>query len=101
MKLENVYTKSGSGFTTSAPEIVPVPAQSPNEPEFYAMPRMGETLEGLRRGTLYALWREGVIQTISVRRRGKRRGRRLICGDSLRKFLRRLREEQGRKEGAE
>jgi hypothetical protein len=81
-------------FTTFAPEIAPVPAQSPSEPEFYAMPGPGHTLEGLRRGALYCLWRDGEIETVSVRRRGKTRGRRLIVASSLKNYLRRLREEQ-------
>jgi hypothetical protein len=84
----------GGEFTTSAPEIAPIPAQSSNEPEFYAMPGPGQVLEGLRRGALYCLWRDGEIETVSVRRRGKTRGRRLIVAESLRNYLRRLRQEQ-------
>ncbi len=96
---------SGGGeFTTSALLAVPVLAHNePNEPEFYSMPSVGQTCNGLRRGALYCLWRDGEIETISVRRKGRARGRRLIVGDSLRKYLRRLREEQnpfGVKEGA-
>jgi hypothetical protein len=83
--------ESGSGFTTSAPEIAPGPARSP---EFYPLPKASETLEGLRRGSLYALWKAGEIQMISVRLRGKARGRRLVCADSLHQYLRRLRQEQ-------
>jgi hypothetical protein len=84
---------SGSGFTTSAPEVAPVPAQ-PNAPEFYAMPGPGQVLEGLRRGALYCLWRDGEIETVSVRRKGKARGRRLIVAESLRNYLHGLRQEQ-------
>jgi len=90
----NISAASGGGeFTTSAPEIAPVPAH-PNEPEFYAMPGPGQVLQGLRRGALYCLWRDGEIETISVRRKGKARGRRLIVAQSLRNYLRRLRDEQ-------
>jgi hypothetical protein len=92
-----IDAERGTGFTTSAPEIVPVLAQYKIEPnEFLPMPRPGETcpFSGLRRGTLYALWHAGEIETVSVRRRGKTRGRRLIVACSLRDYLRRLRQEQ-------
>ncbi len=98
MTTQNNKAASGGGeFTTFAPEVVPVLAHyksEPNEPEFYSMPSVGQTCNGLRRGALYCLWRDGEIETISVRRKGRARGRRLIVGDSLRKYLRRLREEQ-------
>ena len=96
MKVENTNAESGSGFTTSAPEIARGPAQSP---EFYALPRPGETLEGLRRGSLYSLAKEGEIQLVRVRLRGRLRGRTLVVADSLYRYLRRLRQEQnGNKE---
>ena len=93
MKIENIKAESESGFTTSAPEAAPVPAQ-PNEIEFWAMPGPGQVLQGLRRGALYALWRDGEIETISTRRLGKSRGRRLVVAATLRAYLSRLREEQ-------
>jgi hypothetical protein len=83
---------SGGAEHTAAP--VHVVTRQASEPEFFAMPPPGQTLEGLRRGALYALWRDGLIETVSVRRRGKTRGRRLIVAESLRRYLRRLREEQ-------
>ena len=94
-------TQDKDEFTTSAPEAAPVQAQ-PNEPEFYSMPGSGQVLEGLRRGALYCLWKDGEIETVSVRRKGKTRGRRLIVAQSLRDYLRRLRQEQNpqQKEGA-
>ena len=89
---------SGGGeFTTSAPDVAPVLAQYKIEPnEFLPMPGAGQTCpySGLRRGALYCLWRDGEIETVSVRRRGKTRGRRLIVAESLRNYLRRLRQEQ-------
>jgi len=97
VKITNNKAVGGGGeFTTSAPVVVPVLAHYQIEPEFYAMPGPGqsESYSGLRRGALYALWRDGEIETISVRRKGRSRGRRLIVGDSLRSYLRRLREEQ-------
>lgn len=90
----NETVRGGGEFTTSAPDVAPVLAQSPNEPEFFAMPGPGQVLEGLRRGALYCLWRDGEIETVSVRRKGKARGRRLIVAESLRNYLRSLRQEQ-------
>lgn len=92
-------TQDKDEFITSAPEVAPVQAQQPNEPEFYSMPAVGETLEGLRRGALYCLWKDGEIETVSVRRKGRTRGRRLIVAQSLRDYLRRLRAEQNPKKG--
>ena len=87
MSIHNPNAASGSGqFTTSAPEATPVSAQ-PSEPEFFAMPGPGQTLEGLRRGALYCLWRDGEIETVSVRRKGKSRGRRLIVAVHTQKFF--------------
>jgi hypothetical protein len=96
MHITNNAASGGGEFTTSAPAVVPVLAHYQVEPEFYAMPGPGQTenYSGLRRGALYALWHDGEIQTISVRRKGRSRGRRLIVGDSLRSYLRKLREEQ-------
>jgi hypothetical protein len=92
MKIENIKAESESGFTTSAPEAAPVSAQ-PNE-DYWAMPGQGQTLQGLRRGALYCLWKDGEISTISVRRRDRSRGRRLIVASTLRAYLARLRREQ-------
>jgi hypothetical protein len=91
--IQNNAVGGGGEFTTSAPEAAPGPAQ-PNESEFWAMPGPGQTLEGLRRGALYCLWRDGEIETVSVRRKGKSRGRRLVVASTLRNYLRRLRSEQ-------
>ena len=86
---------SGRGHEfTSAPVVPVVGQQQSNEPEFWSMPGPGQTLEGLRRGALYCLWKDGLIETVSVRRKGRSRGRRLIVAESLRNYLRRLRQEQ-------
>jgi hypothetical protein len=95
MNIQNNKAVGGAGeFTSSPPEIAPIPDAVSNEVEFYSMPSSGQTLQGLRRGALYCLWKDGLIETISVRRKGKGRGRRLIVAESLRKYLRRLRAEQ-------
>lgn len=94
MTTSNKAASSGGELITTATAVVPVLAQYKTEPEFWAMPSIGQTLEGLRRGALYCLWRDGEIETVSVRRKGHTRGRRLIVAESLRNYLRRLREEQ-------
>ncbi len=94
---DNTAAGGGGQFTTSAPEVAPVLAQYKIEPnEFLPMPGPGQTCpySGLRRGALYCLWRDHEIETISVRRKGHTRGRRLIVAESLRNYLRRLRAEQ-------
>jgi hypothetical protein len=82
---------------TSAPVVAPVMAQCGAEfPEFLPMPSPGQTCRysGLRRGVLYQLAKEGLIETISIRRKGRARGRRLIVAETLRNYLRGLRAEQ-------
>jgi hypothetical protein len=97
MTKSNKAAVGGGDFTTSAPEIVPVLAQYKIEPnEFLPMPGPGQICpySGLRRGALYGLWKDGLIETIALRRKGRSRGRRLIVAESLRNYLRRLRHEQ-------
>ena len=64
MQTEEKAASEGGNQITFAP-VVPVVRQQPNEPEFYAMPGPGQVLEGLRRGALYCLWRDGEIETVS------------------------------------
>ncbi|HVU39296.1 MAG TPA: hypothetical protein VHC95_13260 [Opitutales bacterium] len=84
--------RSGVQFTVApvAASVVTIAA------EFCRMPRSGEIepLSGLRRSQLYELTREGLIQTVSLRRRGKARGTRLIVAASLLSYLRGLAAEQ-------
>lgn len=61
------------------------------------MPGPRERLMGMSRGLIYSLICDGEIESISLRRRGRLRGRRLIVADSLRAYLNRLREEQNPK----
>jgi hypothetical protein len=90
-------------FTSSAPDVALVRVAAPIEFEFLPMPGPGQVCpySGLRRGALYALWREGLIETISLRRKGRSRGRRLIVAESLKNYLRGLREEQSGKGSAD
>ena len=94
MNIVNNNAASGAGDQFTSAPVAPVAGQQLNEPEFYAMPGPGQVLEGLRRGALYCLWHDGEIETIAVRRKGKTRGRRLIVAESLKNYLRHLRQEQ-------
>jgi hypothetical protein len=100
MKIQNNKAVGGGGeFTASAPVAAPVRVAAPIEFEFLPMPGPGQVCpySGLRRGALYALWHEGLIETISIRRKGRARGRRLIVAETLRNYLRGLRAEQSGK----
>jgi hypothetical protein len=102
MKIQDNKAVSGGGdFTTSASEIVPVLSHYKTEPDqYWALPGPGQELQGLKRGVLYGLIRDREIISVSVRRRGRLRGRRLILASSLIRYLNRLREEQNPKEEA-
>ena len=60
------------------------------KPEFLALPRPGTVCPvcGLGRSYLYQLISEGKIQSVSLRERGKTRGKRLIVADSVLAYLR-------------
>jgi hypothetical protein len=81
-------------FTTGP--AVALPTSAPSRPEFVRMPRPGqfEPYSGLRRSQLYQLADEGLIQTITLRRRNKVRGTRLIVFDSLMAYLHGLKATQ-------
>jgi len=83
----------GRGGFTMAPVAA---AQMAVKPEFLRFPAPGkiEPYTGLRRSQLYELAADGLIETISLRRRGKVRGTRLIVADSLFGYLRGLIPEQ-------
>jgi len=93
MNGNSIHAESGSGtLTTSVPVAAPVASATGVEPEFIAMPGPGQACpySGLKRGALYALAREGVIRTVSLRRRNTTRGRRLIVLSTLKAYLRGL-----------
>ena len=78
---------------TFAPVTVPVVATAHSPlPEFVAMPAPGQVcpFSGLKRGMLYQLDKEGLIRTVSLRRKGTTRARRLIVLSSLLEYLRGL-----------
>jgi hypothetical protein len=88
--------QQNSSATIAAPSIAAGVTLRGVEPEFTAMPSPSqvEPYSGLRRGMLYQLAREGLIETVSLRQPGRTRGRRLIVLESLKNYLRSLRQEQ-------
>jgi hypothetical protein len=93
MSRREANESSRGAQTTTAPVAASVAAITP---EFLRFPRAGEVepLSGLRRSQLYELVSDGLIKSVSLRRRGKVRGTRLIVADSLRDYLRGLVAEQ-------
>lgn len=66
-------------------------------PEWIRLPKPGSQCpySGLTRTPMYGLVRDGKIRSVVLRQRGKLRGIRLICYDSLIGYLRRIAAEQG------
>ncbi len=91
-----VAGKSNSSSTFAAPSVAAPVTHAVIEPDFTAFPPQGqvEPYSSLRRGMLYALESEGLIETVSLRRPGKARGRKLIVLRSLKSYLEGLRREQ-------
>ncbi|MGB8170336.1 MAG: hypothetical protein WCF18_22730 [Chthoniobacteraceae bacterium] len=97
MSRASITAASGSGLDlTTAPVAAPVLAAVNPTPEFVAMPGPGQVCpySGLKRGMLYQLTKEGLIRTVSLRRKGTTRARRLIVFSSLMDYLRGLDAEQ-------
>lgn len=94
MSTPNIAAASESGAeNTFAPVVVPVVATAhPSLPEFSALPAPGQVCpySGLKRGMLYQLDKEGLIRTVSLRRKGTTRARRLIVLSTLMEYLRGL-----------
>jgi hypothetical protein len=87
MKSTNINAESRGGqFTTSAPEAAPV-AVAAQTPEFLDA-RGVEVRFSIRRSLLYELHNGGHIKSVSLRRRGRSRGKRLFDVRSIREFLR-------------
>jgi hypothetical protein len=64
----------------------PVTASPANDAEFCDNPGAYVRF-GLRRSLLYQLYSEGLIDGVSLRRRGAARGKRLWSCDSIRRYL--------------
>jgi len=71
---------------TKDPTISPVEAGRFLTPEFLDVDQM-RAYFGLKQSLLYRLLAEGKIRGVSIRQRGKTRGRRLFDVDSVRQFL--------------
>jgi hypothetical protein len=72
----------GGVLTTTSPAI----AEGKLDPEFAGHAKIRE-LFGLSRTHIYRLSAEGLIRSVSLRQRGKTRGRRLYDVASVRKYL--------------
>jgi hypothetical protein len=77
------------------------PTSGAIKPEFLPLPRPGTVCPvcGLGRSFLYQLINDGRIQSVSLRQRGKARGKRLIVADSVLEYLR-SQIQAARKDGA-
>lgn len=73
-------------FTMSAPLQIIQSADVISKPEFGDY-RTCRTLFNLSRSSLYELVAEGKIRSVSVRKRGNVRGKRLFVLDSIRTYL--------------
>jgi hypothetical protein len=89
------------GMVRQHAAFLPVSMEPPKvgenpEAEFVALPGPGKRcpISGLSRSMLYQLATLGKIRTISLRREGNLRGKRLISVESLRHYLRTLDAEQ-------
>jgi len=69
-------------------QVMPMdtPATNPAEPEFLSLNDAFERYR-IRRGHLNRLIADGKVKSVSLRERGKVRGRRLIFHDSLRAYI--------------
>lgn len=72
---------------TTVPVHVTPAYVAQHDPEFLDA-RGVEARFSIRRSLLYELHNDGHIKSVSLRRRGQCRGKRLFCVDSIRSFLR-------------
>ena len=80
--MKNSHDKDGNARLT----IAPLAAPAANDAEF--CDSLGAFYRyGLRRSLLYALHKEGLIDGVSMRRRGAAKGKRLWSCDSIRRYL--------------
>jgi hypothetical protein len=82
--MESIDYKAEGG---SAKTTAPVQASPALDAEFCDSPG-AYARYGLRRSLLYQLHAEGLIDGVSLRRRGAARGKRLWSCDSIRSYLR-------------
>jgi hypothetical protein len=70
----------------SANIVAGVKASLNIEPEYLDAQGIG-LLFGIKHGLVYELLNDGVIESVSLRRRGQTRGKRLFSVESVRRFL--------------
>ena len=92
MKTPNNVGRQVTDKTTAPVHATPVHIAG-QDPEFLDW-RGVEARFGIRRSLLYDLRSRGEIQSVSLRRRGQQRGKRLFSVGSIREFLRSRMEEQ-------
>jgi hypothetical protein len=86
MKKSSIQSNGGQTSLTTGP-IHPTPAYvAGQDPEFLDA-RGVEGRFSIRRSLLYELHNGGYISSVSLRRRGQSRGKRLFSVDSIRQFL--------------
>lgn len=85
-KLPLMNKNSNHGNTPMIMEPVNSLVKEQLNPEFLDAPGL-QKMYGIKRGLAYRLLADGKIQGVSLRQRGKLRGKRLFVVDSVRKFL--------------
>lgn len=75
------HAEGGTAHTTG-----PVTASPANDAEFVDAPGLHSRF-GIKRSLAYALLSEGAIRGVSLRRRGRQRGKRLFDVASVRAYL--------------
>jgi hypothetical protein len=78
-------TKKADGGT-AAFTTQPVAASWGVDPEFVDLPTL-QARFGIKRSLAYLLIQDRVIKSVSLRRRGALKGKRLVCVQSVRSFL--------------
>ena len=83
-----INAKSRGGEILSAPAAAPVTVAA-QDPEFLDAAGL-QARFGIRRSFAYSLLADGAIRGVSLRRRGRLRGKRLFDVSSIREFLARM-----------
>jgi hypothetical protein len=96
--MSDPQNSGGYPLTTTPPNEAAARA-SQLDPEFCDV-RGLDRLFGIKRSLGYALLAEGLIESVSLRRRGQIRGKRLFSVDSVRAYLREQMANQKGKEAS-
>jgi hypothetical protein len=82
--MRKLDTKKDGGTTAFTTQ--PVAASWGVDPEFVDLPGL-QSRFGIKRSLAYLLIADGAIKSVSLRRRGTLKGKRLVCVESVRIFL--------------